>query len=112
MRFVPLGPQHLQWSIPSCRKPTGQPQIREADHVVRVQVGEKDAVNFPPGHIDLVESLKGAAARVEDEFLPTCFDEDARPESVHNGRRASRAQECNLDFLPLDGCCRDKGEGK
>ena len=37
--------------------------------MVRVQVGEKDAVYIPPGHLDLIESLKRAAARVESESL-------------------------------------------
>jgi len=42
-------------------------------------VGEKDAVYMPPAHVDLIKPLKGAATCVENELLPTRFDEDARP---------------------------------
>ncbi|MBV8406614.1 MAG: hypothetical protein JOY64_03220 [Alphaproteobacteria bacterium] len=37
-------------------------------------------VYIPPGHLDLVESLKGAAAPRRKRISARCFDEDARPE--------------------------------
>jgi hypothetical protein len=79
--------------------------------MIRVQVGEKDGVYSLPGYLDLVEPLKSAPACVKNELLPGRFDEGARAEPVHNGRRASCAQEGNFDFLRLCGRW-ENGEGK
>jgi hypothetical protein len=43
--------------------------------------------------------LQGAPPRIEEEFLASGFDQNARPESVHDGRRTSRTQEGDRDVL-------------
>ena len=49
---------HLKRHVAAWRnEPSGQPQIRKADHVIGVQVGEKHALNGLPGDVELHETL-------------------------------------------------------
>jgi hypothetical protein len=81
MRWVPVGPPPAVVDPGlAAHKPAGQPQIRKADHVIRVQVSEEDAIYSLPGHLDLIEPLESASACVKNELLPTRLDEGARPE--------------------------------
>jgi len=57
--------------------------------VIRVQVREEHAAHVLPPHLQLVEALQGAAPRIEEKFLASGFDQDTRPESVHDGRGTS-----------------------
>jgi hypothetical protein len=76
----------------SAYKPAGQPEIRKANHVIRVQVCEEHAIHVLPADPELSEALQGAAACIEQELLSTRFDESARPEPVHDGRRRSGSE--------------------
>lgn len=98
----------MEWAVASrTYEPTRQPEIRKPNYMIRVEVCEKDAVNILPANSELPEALQGTSACVNQELLPTDFNESAWPESMHGGWRSSGTQERHLDLLP-DG----KGSGR
>jgi len=84
-------------------QPARQPEIWKADHVVRVQVGQEHALNVLPPYTELDQTLQRASSGIEDELLFPSFDQGARPEAVHDGRRTTRAQQSHFELLSLRG---------
>ncbi len=66
---------------------------------------KKYASHFPVLDLHLGEPLEAATPRVEEDFLPAGFDEGAWSETIHDGRRTTRAQERHLNNLPLCANC-------
>jgi hypothetical protein len=79
-------------------EPARQPEIRKADHVIRVKVCQKETVDVLPADLDLGETLQRTSAGVEEEFLPGCFDQDAGSESIHGRHRRARSEQGDFDF--------------
>jgi hypothetical protein len=90
----------MEWPVAArAYEPTGQPEIRKADHVIRVKVCQEQAVDVLPANPELGKALHGTSAGVEEECLPACFDEDAWPESTDGRHRAPRSEEGDFDLL-------------
>src|SRR5258706_12567862 len=78
---------------PGTADPTGAPEIGKADQVIRMMMGKKHAGDRAEGNTELMQPLHSAAAGVEDEYLPTDFDQSARPEAIQARRRRPGARE-------------------
>jgi hypothetical protein len=50
---------------PRAHEPAGQPEIRKADHVIRVKVCQEYAVYVLPANPDLGQALQRTSAGVE-----------------------------------------------
>jgi len=91
----------VQWTIASsAHEPTRQPQIRKANHVIRVKVREEYGIHILPPDSELRETLHSASTRIEEELPSAGLDQDARPESIHGRGRTACTQESHLDLLP------------
>jgi hypothetical protein len=60
-------------------RPSGEEQVWELEHVVRMQVREEHSCDRAERHAGLRESQRCPTAAVEQEALPTGLDERARP---------------------------------
>lgn len=79
------------------RQPAGQPQIREADRVIGVQMRKKYGRHGGQRNVQLPQSLRRAATAVEQQFLTAGFDQRARSEPFDSRRRAAGAQHHHPD---------------
>jgi hypothetical protein len=64
---------------------------------------EEDPIHILPPDSDLGETLQSTSTRVEQEFLPSGFDQNARPESIHGRWGSACTQESDSDLLPIRG---------
>jgi hypothetical protein len=78
---------------PRAYEPARQPEVRKANHVIRVKMGQEYTVDVLPANPELGETLHGTSACVEEECLPACLDEDAWPEAIHGRHRGPRSEE-------------------
>jgi hypothetical protein len=62
---------------------------------------KEDSLHILPPDFELGEALQGTPPRVEEELLPSSFDQNARPEAMHDRRGTAGTQKSDFDFLPL-----------
>jgi hypothetical protein len=62
---------------------------------------EEDSIHILPPDSELAEALQSTSPSVEQEFLPSGFDQNARPESIHDRRGSACTQESDFDLLPI-----------
>jgi hypothetical protein len=96
----PWAPDVQRAAASSAHEPTRQPQIRKADHVIRMKVCEEYAIHILPPDSELGETLQSASTRIEEELPSSGLDQDTRPESIHDRGRTACTQESDLDLLP------------
>jgi hypothetical protein len=73
---------------------------------------QKYALHIAPPHTDLGQALQRASPGVEHELLISSLHQCARPEAVHDRRRATCAQQSDFDLLPLSGVRRESEDDK
>jgi hypothetical protein len=66
-----------------------------------VKVREEYPVHILPPDLDLGEALQSTSTRIEQELLSSGFDQNARPEAIHDRLWSTGPQKGDLDFLPL-----------
>ena len=67
-------------------QPAGEPQVGNADGVIRVIVREKESVDPTDRHADLVEPDGRAAPGIDEQFLITGLDQRAGPKPIGTRR--------------------------
>jgi hypothetical protein len=66
--------QNMKRDSWTTHKPTGEPQVRQSNHMIRVKMREKQRANRAQRNSDLIEPLQYATSRVEEEFPASRLD--------------------------------------
>jgi hypothetical protein len=66
---------------------------------------EEDSIHILPPDFELGEALQRTPACIEEEFLPSGFDQNAGPEAMHDRRGTAGTQKSDFDLLPLGRGC-------
>jgi hypothetical protein len=96
-RPCPDGADHLERSpaISEMRaEPTRQPEIGNANRVIRMKMGEEQCVDSPDGHSKLKQAHGCATPSIDQEDLIARLDQCARTKTVGAGDRHPRPEEC------------------
>jgi hypothetical protein len=113
-------PPHVEGhGPPGPNEPSGEPEVRKADDVIRMQVRQEHALHVLPANARLLQTLQRSASGVEEQLLISGFDQDARPEAVHRRLGATGTQQRHLEREILAGrrqraaeqCSRDSEDG-
>ena len=84
-------------------QPTREPQVGNAHHMVRVQVGHEQRIHLAQLQARLAQALGGAAPAVDQQGLAAGLHQHAGAEAAHGGRRAASAQQRDAELV---GCGR------
>src|SRR5579872_5965352 len=68
-------PPHGEWDSTFSDEPSGQPQVRNANHMIGVQMSEKKPVHFSPRYLKLHQTLECPAAAVKEKLPIAYFDQ-------------------------------------
>src|SRR5437867_4980195 len=93
-----LGPP-AEWS----RQPSSEPEVRDAHHMIGMEMRQKYRRNFAQGDIELPQPLWGPSAAIDQEPLGAGLNEYRGAEAIDKGPRRPRSEQRHLESLALCG---------
>jgi len=78
---------------------SGQLQVRNANHMIGVQMSEKKPVHFSPRYLKMHQTLECPAAGVKEKLPIAYFDQSTGTETTHDRGRCARTEKRYLIML-------------